>query len=110
MAGVLPGEGVAGHRLLRFGYVKLTAREDSLLFRKGEPVPAHEFHHWESTCCGTDLMASGNHDYSCGVTTPTLYAGFPHLCMAGDVPLAERFTEACRERRRRNGKTEPCAN
>ena len=110
MAGVLPGEGVAGHRLLRFGYVKLTAREDSLLFRKGEQVPAHEFHHWESTFCGTDLMASGNHNYSCGVATPSLYAGFPHLCMAGDVPLAERFVGACRERRRRDGKAEPGAN
>ncbi len=94
MAGVLPGESSDAGRLKRFGYVNLSAGSDSLLFRAGEVIPAHEFHHWESTECGKDLSAvkpfSGQ-NWKCGVTTPSLYAGFPHLCLSGRIPLAQRF-------------------
>ena len=48
MAGVLPGEGTAAGKLVRFGYGTLRAKSDSLLFRAGETVPAHEFHYWDS--------------------------------------------------------------
>ena len=41
MAGVLPGEGKRQQRLVRFGYARLTAKEDSLLFRAGEEIPIH---------------------------------------------------------------------
>ena len=41
MAGVLPGQGFRVGRLVRFGYAKLTARTDSMLFgRRGEPAGA----------------------------------------------------------------------
>jgi cobyrinic acid a,c-diamide synthase len=99
MVGALHGEAARTPRLVRFGYVTLTAEADSLLFRAGEPVPAHEFHHWDSTECGDALTARkyDGRNWKCGVVNDRLYAGYPHLELGGDAPLAERFVRACRE-------------
>lgn len=102
MAGVLEGDAVRKARLVRFGYTHLTAETDSLLFRAGECVPAHEFHYWDSTENGADLQAVkpvSARRWRCGVTTPTLYAGFPHLYFAGHPQLAQRFVDAARKRK-----------
>lgn len=80
MAGFLPGAGYRTDRLQRFGYKKLNAEGDSLLFRKGETVPAHEFHYWDCTQPGA-------------VLTKTMYAAFPHLHFGGELPLVQRFVE-----------------
>ena len=94
--GVLPGDGFRAGRLVRFGYAALTASEDSMLFRAGEPVPVHEFHHWDSTCPGEALGAEkpDGRRWRCGFAGPRLYAGFPHLYFAGRPRLADRFTAA----------------
>ena len=95
MAGVLPGQGFRVGRLVRFGYATLTPQADSMLFRAGEPVPVHEFHHWDSTCNGTAFAAqkaNGRH-WDCGFANGHLYAGFPHLYWAG-TPLPQRFVTA----------------
>lgn len=96
MAGILPGEGFRTERLQRFGYVTLKAGEDSLLFRKGESIPAHEFHYWDCTENGRALEAEklNGKKWQCAFCSPTLYAGFPHLHFGGSLPLAERFVEA----------------
>ena len=95
MAGVLPGQGFRVGRLVRFGYATLTPPADSMLFRAGEPVPVHEFHHWDSTCNGSAFSAAkanGRH-WDCGFANGYLYAGFPHLYWAG-TPLPQRFAAA----------------
>ena len=95
MADVLPGDGIRVGRLVRFGYAALTPQADSMLFRAGEPVPVHEFHHWDSTCNGTAFAAqkaNGRH-WDCGFANGHLYAGFPHLYWAG-TPLPQRFVTA----------------
>ena len=95
MVGVLPGRGFRVGRLVRFGYAGLTARSDSMLFRAGETLPVHEFHHWDSTANGEDFTAakaSGKH-WLCGFANANFYAGFPHLYWVG-TPLPERFTAA----------------
>ena len=97
MCGALPGRGFKTGKLQRFGYLKLSAEAESLLFRKGEKIPAHEFHYWDSTENGTDLAAekADGRSWRCGRATDTLYAGFPHLYFGGELPLAERFVKAC---------------
>lgn len=99
MAGVLPGHGVYRGRLVRFGYAELTAKCDSLLFRTGERIPVHEFHYWDSDENGDSMEAvkpvSGRR-WECGITTETMYAGFPHLYFAGNPQLAGRFAAAAR--------------
>ncbi len=96
MAGVFPGDGFRAGKLVRFGYCFLEAEEDDLLFRKGERIPAHEFHHWDSTDCGRSLRAHGSRGgvRRCAFTSPSLYAGFPHLHLGGEKALAGRFVEA----------------
>ena len=97
MCGALPGHGFRTPRLQRFGYQQLCAAEDSLLFRKGEAVPAHEFHYWDSTLPGTALRSekADGRSWPCGYATPRLYAAFPHLHFGGALPLAERFVKVC---------------
>ena len=96
MAGVLPGSAYKTESLRRFGYLTLKADTDSLLFRCGEKIPAHEFHYWESTECGGSLTAekTGGRNWKCGYTSSTLYAAFPHLHFGGEMPLAERFVRS----------------
>ncbi len=96
MAGALPGEGYPTDRLQRFGYVTLRPETDSLLFRAGEQIPAHEFHYWDCTDFGIDLMAekANGKQWRCGYVSESLYAAFPHLHFRGPVPLAERFVRA----------------
>ena len=97
MCGVLPGAGVQTSRLQRFGYAWLETDTDSMLFRAGERVPVHEFHYWDSTENGSDLRAvkPDGRQWPCAFATPRLYAGFPHLPLGGEAPLAERFVRTC---------------
>ncbi len=97
MAGVLQGEGYRTDRLQRFGYLTLEAEEDSLLFRAGEQIPAHEFHRWDCTENGAGLRAvkpDGRQTWRCGFVGPGLYAAFPHLHFGGRLPMAQRFVSA----------------
>ncbi len=97
MTGALPGEGFPTGALCRFGYLMLTAQSDSLLFRRGEQCPAHEFHYWDSTQNGGALRAQkplSGRQWRCGVATDRLYAAFPHLHLDGPLPLAARFVDA----------------
>ncbi len=97
MAGVLPGAAVRKQKLVRFGYAELTAEQDSLLLRRGEAVPVHEFHYWDSSCNGADLTARKpltGRSWTCGFAGENLYAAFPHLYFAGRPELAERFVRA----------------
>ena len=113
MAGVLPGDGFRTKGLRRFGYVELRGDTDSLLFKAGEWVPAHSFHHWDATDPGSGLFVRKAGDViregesfvrtwrEC-VVDESLYAGFPHLALNGELPLAERFVESCRTYRGKN--------
>ena len=99
MCGVLPGQGFRTARLQRFGYQTILAPADSLLFRKGERIPAHEFHYWDCTENGADLRSikADGRSWDCGFASPSLYAAFPHLHFGGAAPLAERFVKACEQ-------------
>ena len=99
MVGLLPGEGSNAGKLVRFGYGHISAEKDSLLLRKGEQVPVHEFHYWDTTADGSDMTltkASNGKQWNFGYASETLYAGFPHLYLGGGG-LAERFVSACRK-------------
>ena len=98
MVGALPDRSFGAGRLSRFGYVTLTARRDGLLACAGESLPAHEFHYWESDRPGDAFRAEkpqSTRGWDCGVCTPSLHAGFPHLYLPGRPAAARRFVEAC---------------
>ena len=107
MAGVLPGSGIRAGQLVRFGYAAMTAQTDSMLFRAGETLRIHEFHHWDSTDNGTDFSIRKNEkqQWYGGFASASLYAGFPHLYWAG-TPLPRRFVQAAAryQQQKRNDK------
>lgn len=103
MAGVVPGDGFKTGKLGRFGYVELTAKEDSLLCRKGETMRAHEFHYWDSSMPGDSFRAQkpqSTRGWDCVVATPSLYAGFPHMLLYSHPHQAKRFVQACADYQR----------
>ena len=109
MAGVLDGAGFKTSRLQRFGYVTLTAQEDSPYLKQGETqgetMAAHEFHRWDCTRNGGLCRArrpSGGEDWNCMVGQGNLLAGFPHLYFPSNPQFAVRFAAACRQYQERN--------
>ena len=100
MVGAFSGTGRPTGHLVRFGYLYMTALQDTFLFRKGEVIPAHEFHHWDTDDNGWNLeavRARGGQPWKCAYVSESMYAGFPHISLGGDVPLAERFVERMKE-------------
>ncbi len=98
MAGVVPGRCFRTDRLGRFGYVKLKALEGGLLCPEGAELKAHEFHYWDSDCCGDSFLAvkpDGSRSWECGIMTDDMYAGFPHLFYYDSPEAAMRFVRAC---------------
>jgi len=105
MAGVIRGEVYPAGKLTRFGYITMTAREDSLLCGRGDCIRAHEFHYWESTSCGSSFSAvkTDGRTWECCHVSGTMYAGFPHIYLCSDITAAERFVKKCISYGEKNG-------
>lgn len=72
--------------------------DDGLLCKKGEVLPAHEFHYWDSEHPGNGfhgIKPQSERNWHCGHHSPTLYAGFPHCHLGGRPEVAQRFLSAC---------------
>ncbi len=98
MVGAVDAEAKPTGSLKRFGYVKLTAKQDNLLCKKGESFPAHEFHYWDSTDSGDGFhaeKAGGKRSWECAVATDSFYAGYPHFHFCSEPRLAQSFLEKC---------------
>ena len=102
MVGFLPGGCADRGRLVRFGYVTLTARRDNLLCRAGESIRGHEFHRWDADEPGDGFTArrESGRSWDCAAVSPTLYAGFPHFHFRANPAFADRFYQACLARKR----------
>lgn len=117
LAGILEGTFENKRQLVRFGYVTLTANQDTLLCKKGEQIRAHEFHYFDTTQNGEFFTAqkpSGKtwqciqscaptaemHPVGCtaGAAQKTnIVAGFPHLYFASNPSFAKHFVQAARD-------------
>ncbi len=113
LLGVLEGEFHNTGALCRFGYIEITANQDTLLLKKGEKVKAHEFHYFDTTKNGETCTAEkiSGRKWNCIVsnpfdTTPALppftqtlnvFAGFPHLFFPSKPEIASRFVEIARK-------------
>ncbi len=88
MCGAIKGETKNMHKLTRFGYVRLTPKDDSL-----GTVRGHEFHHWDSDNCGTDWTAENkrNTKYQCIHDDGRIIAGYPHLYYYSNPKIAEEI-------------------
>ena len=94
---------VKGHcwmtdRLVRFGYVNMTANTDNVLCKAGDSIHAHEFHYSDSDQNGTSFTvqkAGKTLAWPAAQANGTLYAGYPHLHLWGNIGFAENFVKAC---------------
>ncbi len=96
--GAIPGESAMTTKLTRFGYVHLTAQQDNVLCKAGDTINAHEFHYSDSTNNGESYIAakaSGRGSWGCANTTDTMYAGYPHMHLWGNVQFARNFVTKC---------------
>ena len=104
MVGALEGTCFNTGKLTRFGYVTLQAKKDNLLCKAGGEIAAHEFHHWDATQPGDSFIAkkpTGRH-WECAVSTPTLYAGYPHFHFYSNPAFAEGFIDTCIKEKHRH--------
>ncbi|MGN1409898.1 MAG: cobyrinate a,c-diamide synthase, partial [Eubacteriales bacterium] len=99
MCGVLPHESCNTGKLVRFGYVRLSAHKENLLGPAGTTLCAHEFHYYDSTDNGDTYTAekANGKSWECVVSTDTLYAGYPHLYLYANLPSAEAYYKKCLE-------------
>lgn len=56
MAGVIPASAINTGKLVRFGYVMLTEKEENFL-PAGAQIAGHEFHYYDSTDNGVGAVA-----------------------------------------------------
>lgn len=120
LAGVLAGTFENKGHLVRFGYVTLTANEDTFLCRKGDQIRAHEFHYFDTTHNGGAFTAQKPDGTAwqciesaapvadmrppCGTSrAANIVAGFPHLYFASNPAFARNFVHAARATRGRAG-------
>ena len=101
MSGVIESEAYVTSRLVRFGYVEMTARRPSVVADAGRVIRAHEFHYCDSTDNGDGFVISKPSRHTSSTSwegvhaSETLYAGFPHAHLCGDPLMAVKFARAC---------------
>lgn len=97
MADVLPGRCENKGKLVRFGYLTLTAKRDNMLCRAGAKINVHAFHHYDAQYIGDGFEAqkSNGIKWGCVFATDSLYAGYPHLPFYSNTDFAKNFYLAC---------------
>ncbi len=99
MVGLLPGKAYGTGKLCRFGYMEAECLSAGVLGEKGQKVRGHEFHYWDCTENGKDILArkpAGKTAYPCMIHTRTLAAGFPHFYYYSNPGMAYQFLLACK--------------
>ena len=113
MVDFLPGQCYDNKKLTRFGYVTLTAKEENLLCKAGQQIPAHEFHRWDCTDPGSSFTAekANGRRWDCAIATDRLYAGYPHFHFYANPNFVWNFYQTCRkEHLAHAGNCETCGN
>ncbi|RKM59754.1 cobyrinate a,c-diamide synthase [Butyrivibrio sp. CB08] len=94
MAGVLPGQGFMTEKLGHFGYVNVTAKEDTTYLKAGRTVRGHEFHYCDTTDNG-DLCEmskpTGSRSWEGYQAKNNVFAGFAHLYYPSCPEFIEEF-------------------
>lgn len=95
MAGVIPADCFYTGKLVRFGYIELREKQKHFL-PDGKGIKGHEFHYYDSTCNGTDVIAvkpMTGKEYSCIIENETQWLGFPHLYYPSNPVFAKALIE-----------------
>lgn len=104
-AGLIPAQVEMTHGLAALGYVEATARQDSVIARRGDVVRGHEFHYSQLTGIGADQAAfslqggMGSDQRADGYAQGNLFASYVHLHLRSNPQAAHNFLAACRSYR-----------
>jgi len=100
MAGIYDFETVMTKRLQRFGYVEAEVIEDNVLFRKGDRIKGHEFHH--SIIKGFLHNVSyivhkpgKEESWECGFVHKNCFATYVHINLYTYKEAVKRFVDKC---------------
>lgn len=98
--GAIDGTNHMTESLTRFGYVTMTAQQDTAFLRKGQQIQAHEFHYSDSTQNGDAFLIqkpTGKRQWHGGYVQDNLLSGYPHFHFCGCPDVAARFIQACKK-------------
>ena len=99
MSGVIPATCFYTGKLVRFGYIELREKQKHFLLN-GQGIKGHEFHYYDSTYNGTDVIAvkpvTGK-EYSCIIENKTQWMGFPHLYYPSNPVFARALIEKAKK-------------
>lgn len=97
MVGAIDTNTIMTKKLQNFGYVFLEANEDNMFCNKGQGINAHEFHYSSSDNRGKTFKAlkSSGKSWEGVFGTNSIYAGYPHLHLWGNIDFAKRFISKC---------------
>ena len=104
MVGAIKGRSSYQNKLIRFGYASLKAKKDNLFCSEGDSINMHEFHYYDSDNNGSDFEATkpnSSRKWDCIFATDTLFAGYPHIHLYGNINFARRFVQKCSEIQKR---------
>lgn len=99
MAGVIPRQCSDTGKSVRFGYIELREKHSHFL-PEGEIIKGHEFHYYDSTNSGDDVLAVKpvtGREYSCIMEGDNYWMGFPHLYYPSNPAFAKAFVEKAAE-------------
>lgn len=99
MAGVISATCFYVGKLVRFGYIELREKQ-KLFLPNGEGIKGHEFHYYDSTCHGEDVIAvkpMTGKEYTCIIENKTQWMGFPHLYYPSNTGFAKAFVDKARK-------------
>lgn len=100
MVGFIKGESVYAGKLVRFGYIDMTAKGESIFGGEGTKLKGHEFHYWDSTNNGDVFVAQKplrKTSWECVIGNENLYAGYPHIHFYSNITAIERFVKRCQK-------------
>lgn len=88
-------------RLQNFGYVTLTARQNTLLMNQSEEIHAHEFHYSISNQKKhvLNVRKKSGKTWEGGYSSDHIFALYPHIHFWGNVDLAKRLIRKCEDYR-----------
>lgn len=96
MAGVIQGSCYNSDVPVKNGYIEPVSNTNNLLLRRGGRFRTYEYHIYESTDPGSTFTVNkGTDSWKSINSSPTLYAGFPHLHFYTNTKMAERFMQSC---------------
>ena len=100
LVGVIDAEVYYIGKSVRFGYIELKDK-DSKFISENEKIKGHEFHYYDSTDNGTDVLASkpvSNKSWDCCYVGENHWWGFPHLYYPSCPSFVDGFIRSMNDR------------